>query len=60
MEANKQQTKKLSLTLSEEVIRELKRRARKLYGKRKGGMSFFAEMVLRNEFHLGQKDVEEQ
>jgi len=54
-----QETKKLCLNLSGELIDEIKRRAKRLYGKRKGGISFLVEMVLRNEWHLGQKDVEE-
>jgi hypothetical protein len=54
-----QATKKLCLNLSEELIDEIKKRARRIYGKRKGGISFLIEMTLRNEFHLAQKDVEE-
>jgi len=54
-----QETKKLCLNLSGELINEIKKRARRLYGKRKGGISFLVEMQLRNDFHLAQKDVEE-
>ena len=54
-----QETKKLCLTLSAELIGEIKKRAKKIYGTRKGGMSFLVEAELRNDFHLTQKDVEE-
>jgi len=54
-----QETKKLCLNLSAELINEIKKRARRLYGKRKGGISFLVEAQLRNDFHLGQKDVDE-
>lgn len=54
-----QETKKLTINLSEELIQEIKRRARKLYGNRKGGISFLVEMQLRNDFHLGHEGVDE-
>jgi len=54
-----QQTKKLTINLSGELIAEIKKRARNIYGNRKGGISFLIEMQLRTDFHLGHKDVDE-
>jgi len=52
-------TSKLSLTLTEELIKAVKKKALRLFGNRKGSISAYVEMVLRNDLHLRQKGVEE-
>jgi len=52
-------TTKLDLTLTVELVMAVKQKAFKLFGRRKGAISHYVEMVLRNDLHLKQKDVEE-
>lgn len=52
-------TRKLTVTLTVELIEEIKRRAKNLFGERSGYVSHYVEMVLRNDLGLTHKDVEE-
>jgi len=52
-------TNKLTLTLTQELIKAVKKKATKLFGRRKGAISHYVEMVLRNDLHLPYKGVEE-
>jgi len=52
------QTSKLTLTLTEELIKAVKRKSIQLFGKRKGSISHYVEMTLRNDLHLMPKDVD--
>ena len=52
-------TKKFTLTLTEDLITAVKGRAVEIFGKRKGAISHYVEMVLRNDLNLHLKDVEE-
>jgi hypothetical protein len=54
------QTSKLTLTLTEDLIKAIKKRSKSLFGTRKGSISHYVEMTLRNDLHLILKDVEEQ
>ena len=53
------QTSKFTLTLTDDLIAAVKSRAKELFGRRKGAISHYVEMVLRNELELGHTDVEE-
>lgn len=53
------QTSKLTLTLTGELIKAVKEKAMQLFGRRKGAISHYVEMVLRNDLGLSHKDVEE-
>ncbi len=53
-------TSKLTLTLTEDLIKAIKRRSNQLFGKRKGSISHYVEMVLRIDLHLQQKDVDSE
>ena len=53
------QTSKLTLTLTVDLIKAIKKRSRDLFGLRKGSISHYVEMTLRNDLHLTFKDVEE-
>jgi len=52
-------TSKLAVSLTDELIKAIKKKARRLFGKRKGAVSNYVEMVLRNDLGLSHKDVEE-
>jgi len=52
-------TNRLTLTLTEDLIKAIKKKALKLFGKRKGGISAYVEMALRNDLGLSHKEVEE-
>jgi len=54
------QTSKLTLTLTSELIKAIKKKSNQLFGKRKGSISHYVEMVLRMDLHLEQKDVESE
>lgn len=51
------QTTKLTLTLTIDLIAAIKAKALELFGKRKGSISHYVEMVLRNDLHLGHDDM---
>lgn len=53
------QTSKLTLTLTEDLIKAIKKKSMHLFGRRKGAISHYVEMVLRNDLHLDQPNVEE-
>ena len=53
------QTDKLTLTLTGELIKAVKNRAWEMFGRRKGAISIYVEMVLRNDLQLHQEGVEE-
>lgn len=53
------QTSKLTLTLTVDLIKAIKKRSRDLFGLRKGSISHYVEMTLRNDLHLIFRDVEE-
>jgi len=52
-------TVKLTLTLTNELKDALIKKARQLFGERKGAISTYVEMVLRNELHLAHPEVAE-
>jgi len=52
-------TSKLTLTLTDELVKAVKKKSYKLFGKRRGAISSYVEMVLRNDLHLRQPGVEE-
>lgn len=52
-------TSKLTLTLTEDLIKAIKKKSMQLFGKRKGAISSYVEMVLRNDLGLAHKNVEE-
>jgi len=52
------QTSKLTLTLTEDLIKAVKKKAVQLFGRRKGSISHYVEMTLRNDLHLMPKDVD--
>jgi len=54
------QTSKLTLTLTSELIKAVKRKSNQLFGKRKGSISHYVEMVLRQDLHLQQPDVDSE
>jgi len=52
---------KLTLTLTEEVVKATKKKAWAMFGHRKGAISVYVEMVLRNDLHLKPREgVEEE
>ena len=51
------QTNRLTLTLTVDLIASIKERAMELFGKRKGAISHYVEMVMRNDLHLGHEDM---
>jgi len=53
------QTSKLDLTLTDELIEAIKKRAEELFGRRKGAISHYVEMVMRNDLQLIHKGVDE-
>ena len=53
------QTSKFTLTLTDDLIKAVKDRATEVFGKRKGAISHYVEMILRNDLNLHLKDVEE-
>jgi len=53
------ETSKLTLTLTIDLIMAVKKKSRQLFGRRKGAISHYVEMVLRNDLHLKQPEVEE-
>lgn len=52
-------THKLTLTLTDEVVKAVKRKAMRLFGNRRGAISIYVEMTLRNDLNLKQPSVEE-
>ncbi len=52
-------TTKLSLTLTGELVKAIKKRSKQLFGVRKGAISNYVEMTLRADLKLGQMGVEE-
>lgn len=50
-------TTKLNVTLTHELIKAVKERAKELFGTRKGYISHYVEMVLRNDLHLGHEEL---
>jgi len=52
-------TTKLNVTLTIDLVMAVKNKAFRLFGKRKGAISHYVEMVLRNDLHLKQVEVEE-
>jgi len=53
-------TVKLTLTLTSELKEALIKKAKELFGDRKGAISAYVEMTLRNELGLQLPDVEEK
>lgn len=53
-------TSKLTLTLTDRLIKRVKDEAKRRFGVRKGSISMYVEMLLRNDLHLVQAGVEEQ
>ncbi len=53
-------TSKFCLTLTDGLIKVIKEKAYRTFGNRKGHISMFVEMILRNEFNLNQPFVEEE
>lgn len=53
------QTTKFTVTLTPELIQAVKEKAKEIFGKRKGAISHYVEMIFRNELHLIQEGVEE-
>ncbi len=53
-------TSKFSITLTDDLIKVVKEKAYVTFGNRKGHLSMYVEMVLRNEFNLNQPYVEEE
>ncbi len=51
------QTTKLNVTLTHELIKAVKGRAMELFGKRKGSISHYVEMTLRNDLHLSHEKL---
>jgi hypothetical protein len=51
-------TTKLSLTLTVDLIKAIKKRSKQLFGTRKGAISNYVEMTLRKDLQLQQKDVD--
>lgn len=53
-------TSKFCLTLTNVLIKVVKEKAYKTFGNRKGHISMYVEMILRNEFNLAQPYMEEE
>lgn len=51
------QTTKLNVTLTHELIKAVKKKAMELFGKRKGSISHYVEMVLRNDLHMSHEKL---
>jgi len=52
-------SKRILFTLSQEVVEHLNKAAQTDYGEMKGARSIFLERLLRSNFKLSQKHVEE-
>jgi len=52
-------TTKLTLTLTNELKAALIKKARQMFGDRRGAISTYVEMVLRNDLQLSHPEVEE-
>jgi hypothetical protein len=50
-------TEKILLTLTTELKQALVKKAREMFGERKGSVSIYVEMVLRNNLGLDQPQV---
>jgi hypothetical protein len=53
-------TRKMLLTFTEELAQAVEKVAYEKMGHRKGALSMYIELVLRNELHLPLKGVEEK
>lgn len=53
-------TSKFCITLTDDLIKVVKEKAYVTFGHRKGHLSMFVEMILRNEFNLNQPFMEEE
>lgn len=53
-------TSKLTLTLTKGLIKRIKSESRNKFGRRKGAISMWVEMVLRNELSLELEGVDER
>lgn len=53
-------TSKFCITLTDDLIKTIKMKAHETFGNRKGHLSMYVEMLLRNEFNLVQPYVEEE
>jgi len=52
-------TVKLTLTLTNELKEALVKKAKEMFGDRKGSLSIYTEMILRNNLGLDQPQVQE-
>jgi hypothetical protein len=52
-------TTKLTLTLTNELKEALIKKAKQMFGDRRGAISTYTEMVLRRELNMGIEGVEE-
>ena len=53
-------TEKITLTFTKELKQALVIKAKEMFGDRKGAISTYVEMVLRNNLGLDQPEVEER
>jgi len=49
----------MMVTLTDDLIRILKRKSKEMFGNRKGALSMYVEMLLRTSLGLSTKGVEE-
>ena len=52
-------TEKMTLTFTRQLKEAVVKKAREMFGERKGAISTYVEMVLRNELGLDQPQVKE-
>ena len=52
-------TSRMMVTLTDDLIKILKRKSKETFGNRKGALSMYVEMLLRTSLGLSTKGVEE-
>ena len=52
-------TSRMMVTLTDDLIKILKQKSKETFGNRKGALSMYVEMLLRNSLGLSTKGVEE-
>ena len=52
-------TSRMMVTLTTDLIKTLKKNAKEMFGDRKGALSLYVEMLLRNSLNMGVKGVDE-